>query len=81
MTQHTKIKADRRAQIFALLRNNSDEAPEALRPRYVDDATTRLMLGRAQQSFRAPPVALSVPSKAQKAAPIPDAKSLSLRAT
>ena len=50
-----------RAQIFELLREPTEEtvaqAPEPLRPTYLEDNVADVMMSRAFSSFRAPPCA------------------------
>ena len=56
MTKHENIAADKRAQIFEILRDSIEENQDQLRPKYLDDATAHTMISRALSSFQSPPV-------------------------
>lgn len=56
MTKHMIPTADRRAQIFALLRDTSAEEPDTTPTRYLEESVADQMIARAVTSFKAPAV-------------------------
>ena len=54
MTDKMISSTEQRAQIFALLRNNTPVEDEPVRPKYLDDNIADMMIGRAMSSFQTP---------------------------